>query len=170
MNCLKFLIFNLIVQRLWSFSAIGWKIKSFQAHAWWTWILCLNLFQQFLWLISKEKGHFHDYSTWFWDSIWKKPAVVGAQKMSSGSWVEEPLDLQCAGKDPLSIALFFLFFFFLSIIFKAEQICKQNMCICNKFWWFSAGYILCACPKEIREREKNRCITETYRMQKEKRK
>ena len=65
---------------------------------------------------------------------------------------------------------FFLFFFFLSIIFKAEQICKQNMCICNKFWWFSAGYILCACPKEIREREKNRCITETYRMQKEKRK
>ena len=64
----------------------------------------------------------------------------------------------------------FLFFFFLSIIFKAEQICKQNMCICNKFWWFSAGYILCACPKEIREREKNRCITETYRMQKEKRK
>ena len=130
------------------------------------WIYFSNFFDS----IQKKKDIFMIIdSTWFWDSIWKKPAVVGAQKMSSGSWVEEPLDLQCAGKDPLSIALF-LFFFFLSFIFKAEQICKQNMCICNKFWWFSAGYILCACPKEIREREKNRCITETYRMQKEKRK
>ena len=39
MNCLKFLIFKLIVQGLWSFSAICWKLKSFPVHAWWTWIL-----------------------------------------------------------------------------------------------------------------------------------
>ena len=38
---------------------------------------------------QKNSNILPPYSTWFWDSIWKKPAVVGAQKMSSGSWVEE---------------------------------------------------------------------------------
>ena len=74
------------------------------------WIYFCNFFDSF----QKKKDVFMIIdSTWFWDSIWKKPAVVGAQKMSSGSWVEEPLDLQCAGKDPLSIALFFFSSFFL---------------------------------------------------------